>query len=35
MKAKIAKYYHNCKNNFSDYKLKKKIESTEKKKFIN
>ena len=31
MKAKIAKYHHNCKNNFSDYKLKKKIESTQKK----
>ena len=26
MKAKIAKYHHNCKNNFSGYKLKKKIE---------
>ena len=32
MKANIAKYHHNCKNNFSDYKLKKKIESTQKKK---
>ena len=32
MKANIAKYHHNCKNNFSDYKLKKKIVSTQKKK---
>ena len=31
-KANIAKYRHNYKNNFSDYKLKKKIESTQKKK---
>ena len=32
MKANIAKYHHNCKNNFSDYILKEKIESTQKKK---
>ena len=32
MKANIAKYRHNCKNNFSDYKFNKKIESTQKKK---
>ena len=24
MKASIAKYHHNCKSNFCDYKLKKK-----------
>ena len=32
MKANIAKYHNNCKNNFSDYKFKKKLESTQKKK---
>ena len=32
MKANSAKYHHNCKNNFSDYKLTKKLESMQKKK---
>ena len=32
MKANVAKYHHNCKNNFSGYKSKRKIESTKKKK---
>ena len=32
MKANIAKYHHNCKDSFSDYKLKKKIEGKQKKK---
>ena len=32
MKANIAKYHHNYKNNLSDYKLNKKVESTQKKK---
>ena len=32
MKLNIGKYHHNCKNNFSNYRLKKSIESTQKKK---